>query len=187
MPLPMETDRLILRQFELRDAPAFAAYRSDPDVARFQGWEAPFSEEQAVAFVRSMRRVQPGAPGKWLQLAIVVKASGELAGDCAFNIHKDDPRQASIGLTLVRAFQGRGYGHEAMTRLLDYLFFELKLRRVHADCDVLNQAAFRSLEKLGLRREAHFVESLWFKGAWASEYWYAILACEWAEQRKLSP
>jgi len=183
MPLPIETDRLILRKFELRDVSIFAAYRSDPEVARFQGWEAPFSEQQAARFIRGMRRVQPGAPGRWLQLALQVKATGELAGDCAFNIHKDEPRQASIGLTLGRAFQGLGYGHEAMTRLLDYLFFELKLHRVHADCDVLNQAAFRSLEKLGLRREAHFVESLWFKGGWASEYWYAILDREWAERR----
>jgi len=56
MPLPIETDRLILRKFELRDVPAFAAYRSDPEVARFQGWEAPFSEQQAAKFIRSMRR-----------------------------------------------------------------------------------------------------------------------------------
>lgn len=186
MPLPMETDRLILRQFDLRDVPAFAAYRSDPEVARFQGWDAPFGDEQAAAFVRSMRRVKPGTPGKWLQLALQVKATGELAGDCAFRVDSGDPRQAAIGLTLARAFQGRGYGHEAMTRLLDYLFFELKLHRVHADCDELNEPAYRSLEKLGLRREAHFVENLWFKGGWASEYWYAILEREWAERRKLS-
>lgn len=183
MNLSLETERLILRTFEMRDAPAFAAYRSDPDVARYQGWNTPYTEQQAVAFVRAMRRVQPGAPGKWLQLAIEVKAGGELAGDCAFHVDSGDPRQATIGLTLARAFQGRGYGHEAMTRLLDFLFFELKLHRVHADCDVLNEPAFRSLEKLGLRREAHFVDSLWFKGGWASEYWYAILEREWAERR----
>jgi aminoglycoside 6'-N-acetyltransferase len=186
MPLPLETERLTIRRFEMDDAPAFAAYRSDPDVARYQGWNAPYSQEQAAAFVRAMRRVKPGAPGKWLQLALQVKATGELAGDCAFNLHKDDPRQATIGLTLARPFQGQGYGHEAMTRLLDYLFFELKLHRVRADCDVLNQAAFSSLEKLGLRREAHFVESLWFKSGWASEYWYAILEREWAGRRKLA-
>lgn len=179
----METERLILRTFEMRDVPVFAAYRSDPEVARYQGWEAPFSEQQAEKFVRAMRRVKPGAPGRWLQLAIEVKQSGLLAGDCAFQVQKNDPRQATVGLTLARVFQGLGYGHEAMSRLLDYLFFELKLHRVHADCDVLNPAAYRSLEKLGLRREAHFVESLWFKGGWASEYWYAILDREWAERR----
>jgi len=183
MVLKLETERLILRTFEPGDVPAFAAYRSDPEVARYQGWSAPYSEEQAAAFVRAVRRVKPGAPGKWLQLAIQVKAGGGLAGDCAFCVQSGDPQQATIGLTLAQSFQGRGYGHEAMTRLLDYLFFELKLHRVRADCDVLNEPAYRSLEKLGLRREAHFVDNLWFKGGWASEYWYAILEREWAGRR----
>jgi len=83
MDLKLETERLILRTFEPRDVPAFAAYRSDPEVARYQGWSAPYSEEQAAAFVRAVRRVKPGAPGKWLQLAIQVKAGGGLAGAAA--------------------------------------------------------------------------------------------------------
>ncbi|TLN20207.1 GNAT family N-acetyltransferase, partial [bacterium] len=90
-----------------------------------------------------------------------------------------------IGLTLARPYHGQGYGFEASTRLLDYLFFELKMRRVHADCDALNHASYRLLEKLGLRREAHFVESIWFKGNLASEYWYAILDREWAALRNV--
>jgi ribosomal-protein-alanine N-acetyltransferase len=39
------------------------------------------------------------------------------------------------------------------------------------------------MERLGMRREAHFVENLWFKGRWSSEYWYAILRSEWLARR----
>lgn len=183
MGLKLETHRLILRTFEERDVLAFAVYRSDPEVARYQGWDAPFTDLQAAEFIRDMRRLQDGAPGKWLQLAIEVKASGVLAGDCAFKVEAGDSRQAEMGLTLSRPFQGQGYGIEATTRLLDFLFFERKMHRVRAGCDVLNQPSYRLLEKLGLRREAHWIENLWFKGRWSSEYWYAILDREWAEQR----
>jgi RimJ/RimL family protein N-acetyltransferase len=47
---------------------------------------------------------------------------------------------------------------------------------------VLNTLASQVLEKTGFRREAHFVENLWFKGRWASEYWYGMLQKEWNER-----
>ncbi|MDI6696973.1 MAG: GNAT family protein [Anaerolineales bacterium] len=47
---------------------------------------------------------------------------------------------------------------------------------------LLNVPAQRTLEKLNFRREAHFVENLWFRGRWSSEYWYALLEQEWFRQ-----
>ena len=76
-------------------------------------------------------------------------------------------------------YWGKGYGEEASRRLLDYLFVELNLHRVVAECDVDNIASFTLLEKLGFRREAHLIENIWFKGAWASEFHYAVLEREW--------
>ncbi|MEW5868396.1 MAG: GNAT family protein [Chloroflexota bacterium] len=178
MTIHWETPRLILRAFEDRDQHAFAAYRSDPQVAEYQGWEAPYSLEQAGEFIADMRQVAPGTPGKWLQVAIEIKSSGALAGDVAFHL-SEDSRQAMIGCTLAAASQGQGYAREAVTRLLDYLFGELKLHRVVATTDELNAASVHLLEALGLRREVHFIENLWFKGRWSSEYYYAILQEEW--------
>ena len=54
-----------------------------------------------------------------------------------------------------------------------------RVHRVIADTDAENVASWKTLERLGFRREAHFVESLWFKGNWASEYHYAMLDREW--------
>ncbi len=177
--LRLETPRLILRPFEERDIPVFSAYRSDPEVARYQGWEAPYSSEQAAAFAAGMQAAQPGTPGQWYQLAIEVRASGKMIGDGAFQLLKEDTRQAEIGLTLARPAQGQGYAVEATRGLLEYLLGELGLHRVRATCDALNGAAARTLERAGMRREAHFVEHLWFKGEWSSEYVYAMLGREW--------
>ena len=182
VPLWLETPRLILRPFEERDAAPFAVYRSDPQVARYQGWDAPFSLEKAEQFVAEMKRAVPAAPGEWYQLALELKSSGAMIGDFAFKLSKWDPRQAEIGYTLARAYQGQGYASEALTRLLDYLFTDLDLHRVHANIDPENIPSARLCQRAGLRHEGHFVQSLWFKGGWVDEDWYAILQSEWKER-----
>ena len=182
MPFRLHTPRLILRPFEERDIPSFTAYRSDPDVARYQGWEAPFPPEEAAQFVAEMTHAQPGTPGAWYQAAIELQADGQMIGDCAFCVSTDG-RQAEIGYTLARRSQGQGYASEALTRLLDYLFSDLNLHRVHANIDPKNLPSARLLERLGLRKEGLFVESLWFKGGWADEEWFAILQQEWLKRR----
>jgi len=180
--LLLESRRLLLRPFEATDAPVLSDYRSDRDVARYQGWEAPFTEEQARAFIAGMQDVVPATPGSWYQLAIEVKATRRVGGDCAFRLKREDRRQGEIGITLARAFQGRGYASEALTVLLDHLFGTLGLHRVTATCDRANLPSRRLLERLGMRHEATFVENIWFKGAWGDEHLYAVLAREWRGQ-----
>lgn len=179
MPLRLETERLRLRPFRDADLDAFLAYRNDPLVALHQSWDVPYSREQGSAFLALMQTARPGEPGTWYQIAIELKATGALIGDCVFCPLAEDPRQAEIGYSLMRRYQGQGYATEAVHRLLDYLFGELQLHRVRAICDVENVASTRLLERVGMRREAHFVESYWIKGRWTSEYWYGLLHHEW--------
>jgi aminoglycoside 6'-N-acetyltransferase len=177
--LPLETPRLLLRPFQDSDLEAFVAYRSDPIIARYQGWEAPYSIANALAFIDEMKQKQPAVPGEWYQVAIVLKTSLELIGDCTFQVSEEDGQQAKIGYTLARPYQGSGYATEAVTGLLHYLFGDLKLHRVIALCDVENFASIRLLERIGMRREGHYLESFWSKGEWSSEYGYGLLESEW--------
>jgi len=182
--LPAETDRLILRAFEEKDAPAFSAYRSDPLIARYQGWQAPFSLEQARAFIAEMRAKTPGQPGQWYQVALELKENSSLIGDCAFHLSADS-RQAEIGMTLARPFQRHGFAAEAGKWLLAYLFGTLKVHRVYANIDPRNTPAIQAVGKLGLRCEGRFIQSLWLKGEWMDEEWHALLRTEW--QSKNTP
>ena len=179
--LLIKTARLLLRPFQETDLAAFAAYRSIPDVARYQSWESPYTLDQAIAFLREMELVQAGAPGTWYQFAVERQGQPGLIGDCAFQVFADDERQAQIGFTFSPTYQKQGYATEAVKGLLDYLFGERRLHRVTATCDVENAASVRLLERLGMRREAQFVENLWFKGAWGSEYVYALLYKDWSQ------
>ena len=164
------------------DLARFMAYRNDSRIARFQGWET-FTKEAAAAFLEEQQSRRPFTPGQWLQIAITLKPTHSLVGDCAFKIHFDDPRQATIGITLAQRFHGKGFATEAIATLLNYGFEELGLHRVCADTDPQNTAAWRLLERLGMRREAHLKQSLWFKGQYTDEYFYAILKREWLSCR----
>jgi RimJ/RimL family protein N-acetyltransferase len=110
----LETTRLRLRHFTDSDLAAFMAYRNDPAVAKYQGWEG-ISEAQARAFLQEQQEVQPGVPGQGFQIAIELKETGNLIGDCYFNINEHDDRQAEIGYTLSRAYQGQGFATEAVS------------------------------------------------------------------------
>lgn len=179
----LETPRLRLRDFTAADLAAFIAYRNDPDVARYQSWEG-ISEPEARAFLQEQQETQLGLPGQWHQIAIELKETGLLVGDCALKIEEHDPRQAEIGYTLSRAYQGQGIASEAVACVLDYAFATLGLHRVIAITDCENGASVALLERLGLRREGHFHQNVWFKGKWGDEYLYALLQEEWHTSRR---
>lgn len=183
MPFPLVTPRLFIRPFLETDLEPFLAYRSDPEVARYQGWRMPYTRERAEAFLSDMIKASPGTPDQWYQAAIVRQDTGDMIGDCAFYILPQDHRQAEIGLTLARHAWRQGYGVESTLRLVSYLFDELELHRVRANCDPANLGATRVLEQSGFRREGVFLESPWFNGQYLDEVWYAMLKREWDQLR----
>lgn len=174
----IETARLRLRRFTAADLPAFVAYRSDPEVARYQSWDG-CTPAEARAFLDEQSRLRPGTPGTWFQFAAELKPTGATIGDCALHVHAADPLLGEIGYTLAREYQGHGYASEAVRGVLGYAFETLGLRRVVAVTDCENTASAALLERVGMRREAYFREHVWFKGRWASEYVYALLRHEW--------
>ncbi len=178
----LETPRLCLRHFTDADLALFMAYRNDPEVARYQGWEG-ISEPEARAFIQEQKEVQPGVPGQWFQIAVELKETGTLVGDCALKMEEHDERQAEIGYTLSRAYQGRGIASEAVSCVLEYAFVTLGLHRVIAITDCENAASVALLERLGLRREGHFRQNVWLKGKWRDEFLYAMLREEWLSTR----
>ena len=160
------------------------SYRNDPLVAKYQSWSLPYSNEKAQAFIDEMKDIHAPKQGQWLQLAIELKETGKLIGDVAFCIKEDDIRQAVIGFTIASNYWKLGFATEALTSLLGYLFEDINLHRIVADCDTENIGSWKTLEKLGFRREAHFVESLLIDGKYTSEYHYGLLQREWKAIRK---
>jgi len=173
------TERLRLRPFQAEDLERFVAYRSDPEVARYQSWDRTYSMADAESFLSSQRELVFGQPGEWLQLAIVERETGTLRGDCAVRVLTDQPETAEVGVTLARASQGKGLATEALAAVVTELFERRGMHRVFAEADARNVPVLRLFERLGFRCEARLVEADWFKGEWSTLRLYALLDREW--------
>ncbi len=116
----METKRLRLRHFCQEDLNAFQAYRSDPDVARYQSWDTSFSRVEAEAFLAEMEKSRPDTPGAWFQFAVATIGDDRLIGDAALRVGDNEPDESEIGYSLASNAMGRGYASEAVVAILDY-------------------------------------------------------------------
>jgi len=178
--LNLITERLEIRNLKLSDLTDFHAYRSNPEVTKYQGFDV-FTFDEANSFIEEHSMKEFGTPGEWVQYGIENRTSDKLIGDCAIKLQQDDPRIAEIGITVSPAEQKNGYAKEALTGILTFLFDAKGIRRVVEIVDTENVASIRLLESLGFRQEGHFIENIYFKGKWSSEYQYAMLKHEWDE------
>jgi RimJ/RimL family protein N-acetyltransferase len=173
------TERLCLRPFRADDLPAFVAYRSAPEVARYQTWHETYSTADAEQFLASQQGLELGQPGEWVQLAATDRVSGALCGDCGVRVATDQPMTAELGVTLAPEHQGRGLAGEALGAVITTLFEDHGIHRLYAEADDRNHAVHRVFERLGFRCEARLVEADWFKGEWSTLLIYALLRSEW--------
>ncbi len=180
------TERLVLRSLRPQDAETMFAYRSDPEIMRYQGWD-PESLADVRAFIADNLGYGPYAPGSWRQFAITLRSDGAMVGDCGVHVPEDKPEQAEFGITLATAFQRRGYASEALHALLRLVFDTLGKHRVFASVDPRNAPSIALFERAGFRKEAHHVESLWLMGEWVDDVILAMLAREWRAQVAAPP
>jgi aminoglycoside 6'-N-acetyltransferase len=156
-PLPWTSARLALRRFRPDDLQRFQAYRHDPEVARYQGWE-PVSDEQAREFLAAMAGAPFWEPGEWLQIAIADR-DDVLVGDIGLYTAASGV-EAELGISLAREAQGRGLAEDAGRTLIDGLRAHTEARRLVAITDTRNAPSARLLRRLGMALEAEMPAEL---------------------------
>lgn len=177
--LKLVSHNITLRKMELSDITSFHAYRSDPEVARYQSWEPTFSLDDATDFVNRQFISTPNIPGQWIQLSVSYNNSDVHVGDVAFCSNEYEPLVVEMGVTISPKYQKQHIAFDAITILLNYLFGDLGKHRVTALIDTRNIASVKLFTALGFRQEAHYIENTFFKGEYCSEYLFAILKREW--------
>ncbi|WP_162470774.1 GNAT family N-acetyltransferase [Saccharothrix deserti] len=174
---PIRTRRLTLRPFTLDDHAALHSWQSRPDVVRYLYGEARTPEETSERLARGMAVTWPEKEGD--HLALAVEKDGEVIGETVLKYLNEAHRQGEIGYTFHPDHHGNGYATEAAAAMIELGFANLGLHRIVASCDAFNEPSWRVMERLGMRREAHFKHNEIFKGAWGEELIYAILEDEW--------
>jgi RimJ/RimL family protein N-acetyltransferase len=181
---PLETERLRLRPFTRGDVDAVFDYRGREDVARYL-FDPPLSRDEcALAIQQRTTQLDLVEEGDRIILAVERQEDNRLVGEVSLIWRSREGRQGELGWIFHPAHQGRGYATEATQRLLDLGFGPADLHRVFARCDARNTGSWRLMERLGMRREAHFREHAVFKGGWDEEFYYALLRREWLAKRQ---
>jgi RimJ/RimL family protein N-acetyltransferase len=112
-------------------------------------------------------------------LAVVLKDTGKLIGELLLFMRSVEHRQGEVGYVFNPNYHGRGYATEAVKVIMHIGFETFHFHRIYARCDPRNAASWKLMERLGMRREAHFIHNEIFKGEWGDELNYAILENEW--------
>lgn len=174
---PIRTERLLLRLMVDGDLDDVLAWMGDEAITRYQLYDVRSREEvvEHIDKVKDARRLE--SDDDFIEFAIDL--DGTVIGCLYFVLKSVENETAELGWALTADFHGRGYASEAARAGLALAFDTLGLHRVTAELDPRNAASVALCRRLGMREEAHYVEDLKFKGAWADTGVYAILAREY--------
>ena len=184
LPLPdripaSEGAAFALRRMHESDLEDIVAYRSDPEVARYQSWDAEWDLHDARNLYAADRATTHATFGEWVQFIVEDVATGAVAGDVGVHFVADQPKTIELGITLAPHYQGRGAATVSLNSLLAWLFDELGMHRVFGQTDQRNRAVRRLFDRLGFRQEATLVDADWFKDEWTTLCIYAMVHREW--------
>ncbi len=182
----LETERLLLRQFNLHDSDLLVELDGDPRVMRYITGGAPTSRQEVEgevlpAFLGYYRKF-PGY-GFW---AAIEKSTGDFLGWFHYRPAPGDPLdQPELGYRLRHSAWGKGYATEGSRALIANGFTEFEVQRVVASTMAVNTASRRVMEKSGMRLVRAFVAD-WpvsIPGDEHGDVEYAISRSEWELHR----
>jgi RimJ/RimL family protein N-acetyltransferase len=171
---PITTARLTIRPFTPDDTAAFAARRSDPEVARYQNWTAPYPVETAEGIVTELVAMDGPEKGEWWMAIVADRTSGQVFGDLAFHL-SEDGNTAEVGYSFAPEHWGHGYAVEALDALIDHAFDTLGVTRIFGMLHPDNPASAMVMERCGFVFEGHTRSSFWLDGEVSDDWIYGLL------------
>lgn len=148
----IETERLLIRNFAIKDAEGVFAYLAHPRANCFAN-ERLETLQEAVAAVARLSEDE-------LQYAVCLKNEDTIIGNLFAS--KEEPDTYSVGWNFSLQYEGKGYASEAATAFLDFLFTDKEARRIYAYVEDDNIRSQKLCERLGMRKEACFLEFISF-------------------------
>lgn len=143
--IQLETERLILRNYRVEDIADVYEYFSDERVARYEDFD-PMTMEEVTDEVTEWSTMDN-------RLVAVLKETGKVIGSVGYWYdEEDEDDDYSIDYDFNPAYGKKGYATEAATKLLEYLFTVKKIPKIFGDCDIRNEASFKTMERLGFTR-----------------------------------
>lgn len=151
----IETERLILRQWEESDYLPFISMGFDPEVMKY--FPKCLTQEESINFIKAVTGIID--ENKWGFWAVELKESQEFIGFIGL---LSQPTQfdfspcIEIGWRLAKDFWGQGYATEGAKAALEYAFNTLNLDKVVSFTASVNQPSESVMKKLGMKKVGEF-------------------------------
>lgn len=180
----LETDRLILRRMEKKDADDMFEYASDPNVTKYLTWDVHPSRRFSynyLSYISTRYRA-----GEFFDWSLTLRDSGKMIGTCGFTRFNFDAQSGELGYVLNPKFWGQGIAAEAVRRVIRFGFDTLELHRIEARYMEENVNSRRVMEKSGMTFEGVFRDLMFVKGRFVSVGVCSILRNEYNRDRIMS-
>jgi len=177
-PIQILTHRLTIRPVNIGDSEMIFKYRSDKLTNQYQGW-IPETISDVHDFIKNRIATHINLPNTWFQMVLLKNENNEIIGDIGLHFLDSGGYQVEMGCTIDRSHQNKGYATEALRAIIHYLFNQLNKHRIICSIDPRNENSIKLVERLGFRKEGHFIKSLFINNEWVDDLIYAILKEEW--------
>ena len=181
----LESERLIYRKFKYEDLSIIFDMLGNAENMKYRT-EEPKNEAEVHAYLSWAITSAEAEECKNFKYAVVLKSDNSLIGSCEIYNITDS---AELAWELHRDYWQKGYGTEIGKTLLKFGFETLNIHRIIADCQTQNHGSYKIMERIGMRREAHFIKSKrgnsTFNYEWCDRFQYAILQEEWKAAQQI--
>ncbi|MBA4135974.1 MAG: GNAT family N-acetyltransferase [Opitutus sp.] len=173
----IETPRLLLRGFDLTDAPFVQQLAGAREVANATALiPHPYPDGAAEQWIAT--HGAEWAAHRILALAVTLKNQGALIGSMGLTIAEEHAR-AELGYWIGVPYWSHGFATEAAAAVTDFAFRVLELNRVQAHHYGTNPASGRVLLKIGMKREGTSPRMMWKNGRFEDVVFYGVLRRDW--------
>ncbi|PGQ50482.1 GNAT family N-acetyltransferase [Bacillus thuringiensis] len=172
--MEITTERLIIRPFKGTDLQdVFAIYNND-DTCKYLLHNKWTQEDMKERFDKKLANNVLTTESN-LSLAVIDKT--KVVGDLSV-WYTDMKDTVEIGYSFLNEVSGRGLATEAVSSLVCKLFHEFNVHRIQANLDARNIASQKLCERIGMRKEAHFIQDYWSKNEWTDSLVFGMLSSD---------
>lgn len=183
--LYLETDRLILRDFEESDFESYYALKSDDRTMYYLQDIQLHSREEAMEDFRQVLADRYSEERQFFFFHMELKQTHEQVGSIGYTVTANPPvgKLVNMGYFTYPKFWGQGYTSEALSAVLEYCFTKDNVYRVTTGCLAENHGSERVMQKCGLIKEAQHMDYEWHDGRMKTRLEYRLLRQEWMKRQ----
>lgn len=175
-PPAIELQGARLRPLRAGDAEALYDYLRDPAVTERTSYPVVTMSMVEAMIERAVTRWEAGDPSRW---GLALRSDDRLIGNCGFNDWSPPHRWAEVAFDLARPQWGKGLMSQAVTAVLDWIYRQDLVDRVHAFVRADNARSERLLERHGFVREGRLRSYRVCRGQPHDFHVYSLLRPEW--------